>query len=175
VPLNSPEAAESIRLLAQSFDGRALIGGGTVLIPDHVDKLAGAGGAFIVSPNSSQEVIRRTKQCGLASLPGVATPTEAFEALQHGADALKLFPAELIPPPGIKALLAVLPPETRLIPVGGIDHTNMKGYIRAGAAGFGYGGSLFKPHYSQRELARRADLLVATYRSITAQHVQGNE
>jgi len=167
VPLNSTEAASSIRLLAQEFTGRALIGGGTVLIADDVNRITEAGGTFIVSPNSSKEVIRRTKQCGLVSLPGVATPTEAFEAIQHGADGLKIFPAELIPPPGVKALLAVLPPGTKLIPVGSIDHTNMDSYLRAGAAGFGFGGSLFKPNYDQHELARRADLLVAAYHPLT--------
>lgn len=167
VPLNSPEAARSIRLLAQEFVGKALIGGGTVLAPEDVNLIAEAGGTFIVSPNTSQEVIRRTKQCGLVSLPGVATPTEAFEALQSGADGLKIFPAELIPPPGIKALLAVLPKGTKLIPVGSIDYTNMEEYIRAGAAGFGYGGALFKPNYDQQELARRADLLLAAYHSLT--------
>ncbi|MBT8359663.1 MAG: 2-dehydro-3-deoxy-6-phosphogalactonate aldolase [Deltaproteobacteria bacterium] len=167
VPLNSPEADHSIRLLAQEFSGRALIGGGTVLTSDDVNLIAEAGGTFIVSPNTSKEVIRRTKQYGLVSLPGVATPTEAFEALQSGADGLKIFPAELISPPGVKALLAVLPKATKLIPVGSIDETNMAGYIRAGAAGFGYGGSLFKPNYNQQELARRADLLVAAYHSHT--------
>ncbi len=168
VPLNSPEAALSIGLLSGEFGDRALIGGGTVLTPEDVDDVAAAGGTFVVSPNCAVEVIRTTKQRGLISLPGIATPSEAFTALQHGADGLKVFPAELVPPAGIKAMLAVLPGGTALIPVGSIDGSNMQAYIQAGAAGLGFGGSLYKPHYTTEDISARALKLISAYRGRAA-------
>ncbi len=168
VPLNSPEAELSIRLLSEAFGDRALIGGGTVLTPEDVDSVASAGGVFVVSPNVAAEVIRETKRRGLVSLPGIATPSEAFTALQHGADGLKVFPAELVPPKGIKAMRAVLPGGVPLIPVGSIDDSNMQGYLQAGAAGFGFGGSLYKPDYALEDISTRAIKLVAAYRRSTA-------
>ena len=166
VPLNSPDVFTSIKLLSEAFAGRAMIGAGTVLSAGEVDQVAMAGGLFIVSPNCNMEVIKSTKRDGLISLPGIATPSEAFTALENDADGLKVFPAELIPPQGIKALLAVLPKGTDLVPVGGIDHTNMEGYLKAGATGFGFGGSLFKPAYDLQEIGARAERLVNAYRKI---------
>jgi len=168
VPLNSPDAASSIALLSREFGDRVLIGGGTVLSPEDVDRVAGAGGTFIVSPNCDIEVIERTKREELVSLPGIATPSEAFRALRHGADGLKVFPAELVPPQGVKALLAVMPPGTALIPVGGVDSSNMDGYFQAGAAGFGVGGSLYNPNDELETLSAKAQKLVSTYRMIAA-------
>lgn len=146
-----------------------MIGGGTVLSEYDVDNVAESGGSFVVSPNFNKKVVKKTKQKGMVSLPGVATPTEAFAALENGADELKIFPAELIPPSGVKALLAVLPKGTGLIPFGGIDHTNMAGYLEAGASGFGYGGSLFKPGYDLDDISARARRLIETYRKLCSE------
>lgn len=166
VPLNSPNVFTSIKLLSEAFAGRAMIGAGTVLSAEEVARVADAGGLFIVSPNYKPEVIKTAKRNGLISLPGIATPTEAFTALENGADGLKVFPAELIPPQGIKALLTVLPEGTDLIPVGGIDHTNMEDYLKAGASGVGFGSSLFKATYDLQEIGLRAERLVNAYRNI---------
>lgn len=163
VPLNSPNAFDSIELLAKEFVGRAMIGGGTVISADDVERVKQRGGDFVVSPNCNIEVIRRAKQRGMFVFPGVATPTEAFTALENGADGLKIFPAELIPPKGVKALLTVLPKGTDLIPVGGIDQTNMAGYLNAGATGFGFGSSLFKPSYDLDDISLNAKELVESY------------
>ena len=145
VPLNSPEPLDSIRILADRFGAAALIGAGTVLSPAAVDDVAGAGGRLIVMPHSDPAVITAAKSQGLACLPGVATPTEAFAALAAGANALKLCPAEAIPPSAVKALRAVLPPGTRLLPVGSIGAHTMAAYLKAGAAGFGIGSTLYRP------------------------------
>ncbi|WP_029003558.1 2-dehydro-3-deoxy-6-phosphogalactonate aldolase [Azorhizobium doebereinerae] len=144
VPLNSPEPLVSIRLLAEAFGERALIGAGTVLSPADVDAVAAAGGRIIVMPHADVAVIRAAKARGLVCTPGVATPTEAFAARAAGADALKLFPAEGIPPHVVKAWRAVLT-DIPLLPVGGIDTANMAAYRQAGASGFGIGSALYKP------------------------------
>ena len=128
VPLNSPEPLKSIAKLSAAFGDRALIGAGTVTTPDEVTAVKLAGGRLIVSPHCDPAVIERAKTLGLACVPGVATPSEAFAALKAGADALKAFPAEAIPPAVLKAWLAVLPPGTRIVPVGGIDADNMGAY-----------------------------------------------
>ena len=154
VPLNSPQPLESIRLLAELFGENSLIGAGTVLSPTAVDDVAGAGGRLIVMPHSDPAVITAAKGRNLACLPGVATPTEAFAALAAGADALKLFPAEAIPPNAVKALRAVLPVDTRLLPVGGIGAHNMAAYLETGAAGFGIGSTLYKPGKTAEDVRR---------------------
>lgn len=145
VPLNSPDPLRTIEILAHRLGSRALVGAGTVLNAHQVDEVKAAGGTLVVSPNCDDAVIARTKQAGLVSIPGVATPTEAFVALSAGADALKAFPAETLPPAAIKAWLAVLPAGTEILPVGGIGKDNMGGYWKAGARGFGLGSSLYKP------------------------------
>lgn len=161
VPLNSPDPFVSIRMMAERFGARALIGAGTVMSPDDVQQVADAGGRIIVMPHSDPAVIRAAKQRGLACLPGVATPTEAFAALSAGADALKLFPAEAMPPAVVKAWRAVLPAAVRLLPVGGIGTHNMAAYREAGAAGFGIGSSLYKPGKSAAAVRRDGEALVA--------------
>ena len=145
VPLNSPSSLESIVLLRKALDGRALVGAGTVLTAEAVAEVADAGGQLIVSPNTDAAVIRASKERGLLSLPGICTPTEAFQALAAGADALKLFPAEMVGMAGMKAMLAVLPAGTRLYAVGGVSTDNMAAWKGAGAAGYGIGSALFKP------------------------------
>ena len=154
VPLNSPQPLESIALLRARFP-QALVGAGTVLGAQQVREVHAAGGELIVSPNFNAEVIAEAARLGLVSLPGVMTPTEAFGALAAGATGLKLFPAELASPAVVKALLAVLPAGTPLMPVGGITPTNMAEWRAAGASGFGIGSALYKP--GKQAFAVRAD------------------
>lgn len=156
VPLNSPEPLDSIRRLRQALDGRALVGAGTVLNVAAAHEVADAGGQLIISPNTNVDVIRETKTLGLLSLPGFFTPSEAFAALDAGADALKLFPAEIAGPKGLKAVRAVLPAATRVYPVGGVDPDSMAAWRSAGASGFGIGSAVFKPGQSAEQVARQA-------------------
>ena len=144
VPLNSPQPLESIASMRKRFP-QALVGAGTVLSAKQVREVHAAGGQLIVSPNFNAEVIAEAARLDMVSLPGVMTPTEAFGALAAGATGLKLFPAELASPSVVKALLAVLPAGTPLMPVGGIAPHNMAEWRAAGAAGFGIGSSLYKP------------------------------
>ena len=161
VPLNSPDPLASIGILAKTFGDRALIGAGTVMSPTDVENVARVGGHLIVMPHSDPVVIRAAKSAGLVCAPGVATPTEAFAALAAGADALKLFPAEMISPAVVKAMRAVLPKGACLIPVGGISAANIPAYRAAGASGFGTGSSLYSPGRSVAEVGRIARQLVA--------------
>lgn len=163
VPLNSPEPLESIRRLRAALDGRALVGAGTVLTVAAAREVAQAGGQLIISPNTDTDVIRETKTLGLLSLPGFFTPSEAFAALQAGADALKLFPAEIAGPRGLKAVRAVLPVATRVYPVGGVDPDSMGQWLAAGASGFGIGSAVFKPGQSPEEVGRNAAAFVSAW------------
>lgn len=165
VPLNSPEPLESIRRLRQALDGRALVGAGTVLTAAAARDVAEAGGQIIISPNTSVEVIRAAKGMGLLSMPGFFTPSEAFEALAAGADVLKLFPAEVAGPAGLKAVRAVLPPGTRVYAVGGVDPGGMAGWRKAGASGFGIGSALFKPGVSAEQAGLAAAAFVAAWQA----------
>jgi len=143
VPLNSPRPLESIDLLARRFPGQ-LIGAGTVMSGKDVREVAQAGGKLILMPHSDAAVLRQARESGMLCVPGVATPTEAFAALDNGADALKLYPAEQITPAVVKAWRAIMPPERRLLPVGGIVPESMRAYLLAGANGFGLGSALYK-------------------------------
>jgi len=166
VPLNSPQPLDSIALLAREFGNRCLVGAGTVLTPEQVAQVKDAGGKLIVMPHGDTTVIRAAKAAGLVCTPGVATPTEAFAALAAGADALKLFPAEQLPPPVLKAWSSVLPRGTALLPVGGITPDNMAPYRKAGAAGFGIGSALYAPGTDSTEVARRARAFVDAWNTI---------
>ncbi|WP_346837653.1 2-dehydro-3-deoxy-6-phosphogalactonate aldolase [Microbulbifer sp. SAOS-129_SWC] len=159
VPLNSPRALDSIRLLSQHFGDRALVGAGTVTDVAQVDAVASAGGRLIVSPNCDTEVIRRSVALDLVSLPGCCTPTEAFAALAAGAQGIKLFPATMISPATVSALRTVLPP-VPILAVGGIDTADFARYLAAGADGFGTGGSLYRPGCSADEVRARAEASV---------------
>jgi 2-dehydro-3-deoxyphosphogalactonate aldolase len=156
VPLNSPQPLESIALLARALGDRCLVGAGTVLTPRQVEDVKDAGGRLIVMPHADVDVIAAAHALGLRCTPGVATPTEAFAALRAGADALKLFPAEQLPPPVLKAWLSVLPRGTGVLPVGGITPERMAAYRDAGATGFGIGSALYAPGTPPTEVARRA-------------------
>lgn len=163
VPLNSPDPFESIRRLRLALDGRALVGAGTVLTPKQVDQVAHVGGQLCISPNTDLDVIRAAKDNGLLSLPGVFTPTEAFQALSAGADGLKLFPAEVAGPAGLRAIRAVLPQATRLYAVGGVSPDNLDTWARAGASGFGLGSSLYKPGQDAISTSNRAAAFVGAW------------
>jgi len=162
VPLNSPQPLESITLLRRRFPA-ALVGAGTVLDAGQVREVHAAGGELIVAPNFNAEVIAEAKRLGLVTLPGVMTPTEAFGALAAGASGLKLFPAELATPAVVKALLAVLPPGTPLMPVGGITPQGMAQWRAAGAAGFGIGSALYKPGKSAAAVREAAFAFVTAF------------
>src|SRR3954470_6087418 len=161
VPLNSPQPFESIRRLAARHGDRALIGAGTVLEAPDVARVREANGRLIVAPNFDAEVVRAAKAAGLVALPGVMTPSEGFAALKAGADALKLFPAEIIPPAVFKAWRAVFPADTLLLAVGGVGVDNIKSYAEAGASGYGIGSALYKPGRPAAEIGHLAKALVA--------------
>lgn len=156
VPLNSPEPLRSIAAIRAALADDALVGAGTVLSVQAVAQVRAAGGELIVMPHADTAVIRAAKASGAICVPGVATPTEAFAALDAGADALKLFPAELITPAALKAMRAVLPATTALYPVGGITPEGMAAYRTAGAAGFGLGSALYVPGRAAHDVAQRA-------------------
>ncbi|WP_025113046.1 2-dehydro-3-deoxy-6-phosphogalactonate aldolase [Pseudomonas sp. H1h] len=166
VPLNSPSPYESIRILRQTLPADCLIGAGTVLTAEQVEQVKAAGGQVIVMPHSDAKVLRAAKAAGLYLSPGVATPTEAFAALEEGADILKLFPAEQMGPAVVKAWLAVLPSGTVLAPVGGITPDNMQAFIDAGVKGFGLGSGLFKPGMTPQQVAENAKAYVAAWKAL---------
>jgi 2-dehydro-3-deoxyphosphogalactonate aldolase len=161
VPLNRPGAIEAMQRLIEMAPDDALIGAGTVLKVADVNAVKDVGGRLIVSPHCAEDVISHAAASGMIALPGVATPTEAFRALAAGAYGLKLFPAEMIPPSALKAIRSILPPNTPLLPVGGINPQNMAGYVAAGATGFGIGGQLYQPGVEEAALTRSAQAFVA--------------
>jgi len=156
VPLNSPEPFKSIEILAKHLAGDCVVGVGTVLRVEDVSSVTSAGGQFIVAPNLNREVGDAAKKNGLTWCPGVLTPSEAFEAVDQGADLLKIFPAELVSPAGVRALRAVLPPRVLIAAVGGITPQSMEDYVAAGSNGFGLGSSLYKAGMSPGEVKERA-------------------
>jgi 2-dehydro-3-deoxyphosphogalactonate aldolase len=164
VPLNSPDPLDSVARLAKRFAGRAEIGAGTVLRVEQVAAVQAAGGTMIISPNANLDVIAASAAAGLVSLPGIATPSEAFAALDAGATALKLFPAEAATPAVVKAMRAVLPRDARVLPVGGIAQDNMQPWRDAGAAGFGLGSALYKPGMRAADVGANARAFVAALR-----------
>ncbi|WP_347302520.1 2-dehydro-3-deoxy-6-phosphogalactonate aldolase [Croceibacterium sp. TMG7-5b_MA50] len=161
VPMNSPDPLDSIARLAKRLDGRAVIGAGTVLTVEQVAGVEAADGTLVIAPNADTAVIAEAARRGLVALPGIVTPTEAFAALAAGAAALKLFPAEAASPAVLKAMRAVLPAGTRVLPVGGIAPDNMGPWNAAGAAGFGLGSALYAKGLSAAEVRARADAFIA--------------
>ncbi len=145
VPLNSPQPFDSIKLMVDAYGEQAIVGAGTVLKVSDVETLKSVGGQICISPNANPDVIRRAKALGMISFPAFFTATEAFNAIDAGADALKLFPAELAGAKGLKALKAILPKDMPVFPVGGVEPGNMGEYVGVGAAGFGIGTAVFKP------------------------------
>jgi 2-dehydro-3-deoxyphosphogalactonate aldolase len=163
VTLNSPQPLKSIELMVRHVGQAARVGAGTVLSVEQVQAVADVGGQFIVSPNFNASVVAATKSRGLFSVPGVLTPTECFNALQAGGDALKLFPAPQIGPDGLKALRAVLPEHTQILVVGGVSPQTIGTWIRAGANGFGIGSTLYTPDRSLKAIAQAAKDMVTAY------------
>lgn len=161
VPLNSPRPIESIRRLAARFGDQLLVGAGTVMSAAQVATVADAGGRLVVLPHASEAVVRAAKARGMVAVPGFFTPTEAFAMLAAGADGLKLFPAEAASPAVLKAMRAVLPPNTVVLPVGGIDAGNIPAWRAAGAAGFGIGSSIYKPGDTPQIVAAKARALLS--------------
>lgn len=163
VPLNSPDPFDSIAALHDAIGDKAAIGAGTVLNTDQVNAVADAGGRLIVSPNMNADVIAETKKRNCLSFPGVFTPTEAFAALGAGADALKFFPSSMHGPDGIKAIKAVLPPEVKVLAVGGVDTNNIDAWLTAGTDGFGIGSGIYKPGMKAEAVANAAKSLANAY------------
>ena len=164
VPLNRPGALDAIRILVEMAPPDAIVGGGTMLTVAHVDAVAEAGGRLFVAPNCNPAVIAHARGAGMLCAPGVATPTEAFAALDAGAHALKLFPAEAIGPAGLKAMKSVLPQDTPLWPVGGVTPGQLPAWRAAGATGAGIGGQLFAPGVASDALAARAAAFARAWR-----------
>ncbi len=167
VPLNSPDPFASIAAIRRVLPADALVGAGTVLSIEQVWQLKDCGGELAVMPHADTAVIRAAKEAGLICTPGVVTPTEAFAALAAGADALKIFPAELVTPAILKAIRVVLPQGTRLLPVGGITPDNMQPYVDAGATGFGLGSALYKPGMTAAAVAEAARRFVAGWQALS--------
>jgi 2-dehydro-3-deoxyphosphogalactonate aldolase len=163
VPMNSPDPLDSIARLARRFEGRAVVGAGTVLRVEDVEAVGAAGGTLIIAPNANVRVIAAAADKGYVALPGIATPTEAFAALDAGAAALKLFPAEAASPAVLKAIRAILPKDTRVLPVGGIVPELMADWRKAGAAGFGLGSALFAPGMTAADVGARARKFIETW------------
>ena len=166
VPLNSPDPLTSIRRLTTRMGNRALIGAGTVLTAGQVEEVGQAGGRLIVSPNTNPDVIRATAAAGMVSAPGYFTPSEAFAAIDAGATALKLFPAENATPAVVRAQRAVLPKDLPLLIVGGVTPQTMQPWLAAGANGFGLGSGVYAPGRSAEDSGRRAAAYVETLASI---------
>ncbi|WP_182085066.1 2-dehydro-3-deoxy-6-phosphogalactonate aldolase [Aureimonas sp. ME7] len=163
IPLNSPDAFRSIAAAAKLAGPDHYIGAGTVLTVEHVDKLAEAGGRLLVSPNVDAAVLARAGDYGMVTMPGVFTPTEAFQALQAGASALKFFPASVLGPAGVSAIMAVLPKDREISVVGGVSEKDFEAYAKVGVRTFGLGSSLYKPGMTVEDIRSRADGAVLLY------------
>jgi len=170
VPLNSPDAIESIRLLVSEYNTKDFeIGAGTVTRLDLVEQVLETGANLVVTPNCNVEVIKTAVDAGCVTYPGVVTPTEAFSAVHAGATNLKLFPISMVGVGGMSAIKSVLPSDIALYPVGGIDATfeSMSPYLNKGAKGFGLGSQLYKPSMTLEEISQKAKAFVKTYTDVT--------
>lgn len=168
VPLNSPDALVSIERLACRFGEKAVIGAGTVMSPAAVEEVRSAGGTMIVMPHADVRVIRAARELEMSCIPGVGTPTEGFAALDAGADALKVFPAEAISPSVLKAWRAVFTKDIPLLPTGGVTEESMAAWRTAGASGFGIGGNLYRPGRTASEVREAAKSFVAAWRATSS-------
>ena len=164
VPLNSPEPYESINNLSKAFNAKMIIGAGTVLNADQVKQVFDAGGEFIVSPNTHVKVIESSIELGMIPMPGVATPSDAFMAIDAGAKILKLFPAGCLGADWIKAIKPVLPIDVSLLAVGGVDSSNAQDYVAAGCVGVGIGGQIYKPGTTPAQASSNAIKVINSLR-----------
>lgn len=169
VPLNSPNPFLSIRNISEVFKDKMIVGAGTVTTCEEVQKLKDAGGELVVSPNTDTDVIKTSKTLGMLSYPGVMTVSECFQALNAGADGLKLFPANVVGKAFIQAAKVVLPKATKIFAVGGVDSNNMQEWRNSGVDGFGLGSSIYKPGMSLNEVAQRCEDAAAIFKK--AAHV----
>lgn len=160
IPLNSPDPLESIALLAGRFGDNTLIGCGTVISESDLRASHAAGARLVLHPHADRALVRLAKTLGMLSVPGVATPTEAYAMLEEGADALKFFPSEIITPRAVAAIRAILPPETLTISVGGITTSNIGEYWAAGVVGFGLGSTIYQRGWSAADVTMVIDDLV---------------
>lgn len=167
VPLNSPNAIESIRLLVDALPADCLLGAGTVMTTEQVEQVHAVGGRLIVMPHADVAIVKHAKSLGMQAAPGVATLTEAFAALAAGADAIKCFPSESVPPSVLKAWRSVLPAHVICLPVGGVAPTSMKSYLDVGANGFGLGSNLYRAGDSIETLRSNAQAYLAAWRNLT--------
>lgn len=167
IPLNSPDPLTSIRRVAKAFGERMTVGAGTVLTPEAVRAVADAGGRIVVSPDTNPAVIRRTVELGLESLPGFATPSEAFQAIAAGARRLKLFPAATYGPGHVKQVRTVLPRDAEVWAVGGVGATDMAEWLAAGVRGFGVGSELYVPGQTPEQTRAKADAFSDAWRRLT--------
>jgi 2-dehydro-3-deoxyphosphogalactonate aldolase len=163
IPLNSPDPFRSIEIAAKMAPADCLIGAGTVLSIDDVERLDAAGGKLMVSPNADAEVITAARNKGMVTMPGVLTPTEALVAAKAGATGLKFFPASVIGPAGINAIRTILPPDLLIAAVGGVSDKNFADYTKAGITAFGLGTSLYKPGMSAADVRERATVTITSY------------
>ncbi|MGY4312746.1 2-dehydro-3-deoxy-6-phosphogalactonate aldolase [Bradyrhizobium sp. JR3.5] len=163
IPLNSPEPFRSIEIAAKRAPADVLIGAGTVLTAEDVDRLHDAGGRLMVSPNVDVDVLARAQHHAMITMPGVFSPTEALLAARGGASSLKFFPASVLGASGISAIRAVLPPDVMLAAVGGVSDQNFAEYVKAGIRAFGLGSSLYKPGMTAADVAVRAKVTIEAY------------
>lgn len=163
IPLNSPDPFNSIEIVAKMAPSDALIGAGTVLTVEDVKRLDSVGGKLMVSPNVDVEVITAAREKGMVTLPGVLTPTEALLAAKAGATGLKFFPASILGPSGISAIMAILPKNLMIAAVGGVSDQNFSDYFKIGVKAFGLGSSLYKPGMSAKDVRERADTTIRAY------------
>jgi 2-dehydro-3-deoxyphosphogalactonate aldolase len=163
IPLNSPDPFRSIEIAVKMAPAGVLIGAGTVLTAEEVERLHDVGGKLLVAPNVDADVIARARQRGMVTMPGVLTPTEALLAARVGASSLKFFPASVLGASGISAIRAVLPPDMMIAAVGGISEKNFVEYTKTGVYAFGLGSSLYKPGMTAAEVASRVKATIQAY------------
>lgn len=168
VPLNSPNAIESIRLLVDALPADCLLGAGTVMTVEQVEQVYAVGGRLIVMPHADVVIVKHAKSLGMQAAPGVATLTEAFAALAAGADAIKCFPSESVPPSVLKAWRSVLPAQVICLPVGGVAPTSMKSYLDVGANGFGLGSNLYRAGDTIETLCANAQTYLTAWRNLVS-------
>jgi len=166
VPLNSPSPYKSINLISKKYGDKMIVGAGTVLCQNEVYEVSNIGGSIIVSPNVNTNVIQKTKELGMVSLPGASTPTEVFSALDSGASGIKAFPSDMVSPSVIKSWRAVLPKGLILISVGGVTSQNIQSFWEAGASGFGMASEIYKPGLTVEDIRINTIEIINAYNRI---------